>query len=66
MLFKAEAREVIELARRIYRVLASRLPTENSSTDTKADQIARLQAKDALETLIAIVDRSQEQGPFAK
>lgn len=62
---EADAREVAGLARRIYRVLTSRLPEENSDLEFVVDRMARLQAKDALETLLALVDRSLKHADHA-
>jgi hypothetical protein len=51
-----QLREIAELARRIHRVLSSRLPSDNSPGDFQIDKLAKVQAKDALETLITLVN----------
>jgi hypothetical protein len=53
---EGELREISELARRIHRVLMSRLPEANSSGEFQIDKLARLQATDALETLITMIN----------
>jgi hypothetical protein len=53
---EGELREIAELARRIHRVLSSRLPAANAPGDFAIDKLARIQATDALETLITKIN----------
>jgi hypothetical protein len=61
MLNRADEKEIGHLAMLLYRVLNSRLPPENSAAEFVADKLARIQARDALETIMALIARSQER-----